>query len=554
MPPLSKIRLSPSVEIPTLEFASQGNAVLGIRGSGKTYSATWLAEQLFEQGIPFIAFDPIGVWRCLKLPGAGRGYPVVVAHPSTGDVPLTPESAPELVRAAMKSNVSLVIDLYAMQLSKADWRRIVESCMKVLLFENGEHGLRHIFIEEAAEFAPQRIQPDQGKVYATIESLARMGGNAQLGYTLINQRAEEVNKAVLELCDTLFLHRQKGRNSLTALSKWLDLGAKTETKKIIEGIAAAGTGEAYVWTRSSEKPLHVRMPRKNSFHPDREARSVRLGVEAVDVSEFVRSLNATLSEKAKVDADEANELKQLRKENEALEAENAHLKTNSDLPEAEVVRVPVFVNGEIAKLERCKREMEETIATMQAVLSDMQSALAAADRISNAAVVNTDFSAPMKPTPLKNGEKLLLQIGTGAEALLKTAAAHHPVLLSTSQLGTLAGYTPSTVRTYLPKLAGLMEHGAAGWKVTDEGWRKIGADKPKPKTKAQVQEAWLAGLSEGPRKILRTLIDAGGRSVSDETLQRVTGYTSSTIRTYLPILRRNRLIDERELRVSPDLI
>jgi hypothetical protein len=47
---------------------------------------------------------------------------------------------------------------------------------------------RHIFLEEAAEFAPQRIGHDQGSIYAEIEKLARMGGNAGLGYTLINQR------------------------------------------------------------------------------------------------------------------------------------------------------------------------------------------------------------------------------------------------------------------------------------------------------------------------------------------------------------------------------
>ena len=57
MPAKATIDLSPSVSIPTLEFASQGNAVLGIRGSGKTYSATWLAEQLHEQEIPFVAFE-----------------------------------------------------------------------------------------------------------------------------------------------------------------------------------------------------------------------------------------------------------------------------------------------------------------------------------------------------------------------------------------------------------------------------------------------------------------------------------------------------------------
>jgi polynucleotide 5'-kinase involved in rRNA processing len=40
--------------IPFVEFASQGNAILGIRDSGKTYTATWLAERLLDHGIPFV--------------------------------------------------------------------------------------------------------------------------------------------------------------------------------------------------------------------------------------------------------------------------------------------------------------------------------------------------------------------------------------------------------------------------------------------------------------------------------------------------------------------
>jgi ATP-dependent exoDNAse (exonuclease V) alpha subunit len=70
--------------------------------------------------------------------------------------------------------------------------------VRLLLYENKPYGLRHLFLEEAAEFVPQRIGPDQGYVYAEIEKLARMGGNASLGYTLVNQRAEEVNNEVLK--------------------------------------------------------------------------------------------------------------------------------------------------------------------------------------------------------------------------------------------------------------------------------------------------------------------------------------------------------------------
>ena len=200
-----------SFAVPLKEFATQGNAILGIRDSGKSYTATFLAEKLLDYGIPFVAFDPIGVWRCLKVPGSPglTGYNVVVAG-EDADLRLTPASATSIVKAAMQENISLVLDLYSMELSKRDWKAIVESCVRLLLYENKPHGLRHIFLEEAAEFAPQRIGPDQGSVYAEIEKLARMGGNAGLGYTLINQRAEEINKAVLELCDCLFLHPSEG--------------------------------------------------------------------------------------------------------------------------------------------------------------------------------------------------------------------------------------------------------------------------------------------------------------------------------------------------------
>ncbi len=287
------MKLSKHININPIEYASQGNAILGIRDSGKSYTATWLAEQLMESDIPIIAFDPIGVWRNLKIGKQGKGYPVVVAG-DNADLPLSPESAQNIVRAAMKENVSLVIDLYSMALSKADWKKIVEQSIRLLLYENKNCGLRHIFIEEAAEFCPQRVGPDQGRVYAEVEKLARMGGNASLGYTLINQRAEEVNKAVLELCDCLFLHRQKGRHSLTALGKWLDVADTSNSKEIINSLPSLVQGECWVWQQGSHNPERVKVPEKKTVHPDRRnPLSVTRGVPA-DVSMFVTRMKKSL--------------------------------------------------------------------------------------------------------------------------------------------------------------------------------------------------------------------------------------------------------------------
>ncbi len=287
------MKLSPTLSIDSIDYASQGNAILGIRNSGKSYTATYIAERLMDDGIPFIAFDPIGIWRYLKVGKKGAGYPVVVAG-ENGDLPLTPESAPDIVRAAMKENVSLVVDLYSMHLSKKDWRTIVEQCIRLLVYENKPCGLRHIFIEESAEFVPQVVQSEQGRVYAEIEKLARMGGNASLGYTLINQRAEQINKAVLELCDCLFLHRQKGRHSLTALGKWLEVADTKNAKAIINSLPSLEQGECWVWSEGSHDPQRIVIPEKKTVHPDRKNPLLSSAGITSDVSRFVDNMTTWL--------------------------------------------------------------------------------------------------------------------------------------------------------------------------------------------------------------------------------------------------------------------
>lgn len=284
-----------ALEINTTDLAAQGNAVLGIRDSGKTYTATYLAENMLDAGVPFVAFDPIGVWRFLRVGADGHeGYPVVVAGGEGGDIPLSADSAQNIVRAAMQENIALVLDLYSMNLSKADWRKIVETSIRVLLYENKRYGLRHVFIEEAAEFVPQVVRADMGRVYAEIEKLGRMGRNASLGFTLINQRAEEVNKAVLELCDCLFLHRQKGRHSLTALDKWLSIASTNNAKEIVKTLPGLDQGRCWVWMAGSNQPVFVKVPKKKTVHPDPKHQTDAKHQVTVDVSDFVKRMQSSL--------------------------------------------------------------------------------------------------------------------------------------------------------------------------------------------------------------------------------------------------------------------
>lgn len=288
-----------TLDIDPVAFAIAGNAALGIKDSGKTYGMTYVAEQLYLSGIPFITIDPIGVWRWLRVAGPGpdgRGFPIVVAGGEAGDLDLTPESAPLIVRAAMKNGVSLVLDLFSLSMSKADWRKIVMSTCNLLLYENKAYGLRHIFLEEAAEFVPQVVY--DGNVYSAVEKVVRMGGNSSLGITLINPRAEEVNKTVLELCENLFLFRQKGKNTLTSLRKWLAVADVADPKTITDTFSKLPTGECWAWVAMHEQPVRIKVQTKLSFHPNRRAQRGDLAAagKAVDVGEFVADMRAALAE------------------------------------------------------------------------------------------------------------------------------------------------------------------------------------------------------------------------------------------------------------------
>lgn len=356
------------LSIDPAEYGSQGNAFLGIRGSGKSYSATEMGEQLYDAGVPWFAFDPTDVWRFLRVPGAGKGYPIVVVGGKNGDLPLTVAGTPAIVRAAMQSGVSMVFNLHDVTLSKADWRRIVTQAVRTMLHENAEHGLRHVFIEEAAEFVPQR--PIDWDVYAEIEKMARVGGNSRLGYTLINQRSQEVAKAVLELCENVFLHRQRGKNALENMEKWLEVAGAEERKAIIDSMPNLPTGQCWAWIGGDnpQPPRLITVPTKNSFHPDRRVmrgEAIKTKAKPVDVGKFVAGMKGDL-EKI-VEEAKANDPATLKVEIRRLTAELAKKAAAETRPDREALQAEYqkgFADGiEWLDQRRIKRERatEETL-------------------------------------------------------------------------------------------------------------------------------------------------------------------------------------------------
>ncbi len=427
------MRLSENFIIPAQDYASQGNGILGIRDAGKTYTAIKAAEELLDCGIPIIVYDPVGVWKNLKFgTGKHKGYPVVVAGGEGSDIRLTPSNAVDIVRAAMKEGVSLVIDLYSPELiNKSTWIRIVQETVDVLMYENKSYPMRHIFLEEAAEFIPQRLQPQHARVYASLERLARMGRNARLGMTIINQRAEEVNKAILEICAMVLLHKQVGKNSLKSIQQWLELRQLDKVPEIIKSLPTLQQGECWA-IGMSDQPKRIQVSARNTFHPNpKKDNEPSAKIIKVDVSGFVEKLNKQL---------EPKQIKETKKPSGA-----APLSAKAD----EQIQLLRKTNASL--IERNK-ELEKTannrLNALKSILKIVQAqSLEQIEAVAqhHTAKISESRPAAFIPNPQRTIKKEPTgSLGKSSRTILKFLATFPDRAFSKQQIGISTGYSPGS--------------------------------------------------------------------------------------------------------------
>lgn len=258
-----------SIQMP-LTAATKTFAILAKRGAGKSYAAAVLAEEFHRNRIPFVVFDPIDVWWGLRLHWDGQrpGLPVVVFGQEHADLPLTPDMGPAIAAAVVQHNVTCVLSTFGMP--KRGQRKLIAEFAEELLRINTTP--RHIFIEEAHEFVPQRVTGEMGATFNAVSNLVVMGRNRGLGVTLINQRAATLNKDVLTQIDTLIALRNTAPQDRAALREWVEHhAAEGDFAAFLASLPSLPTGEGWLWSPEFLgvfERIHIR-PRR-TFHPDRE--------------------------------------------------------------------------------------------------------------------------------------------------------------------------------------------------------------------------------------------------------------------------------------------
>src|SRR3990167_5555574 len=277
-----------------INAATKTFAILAKRGAGKTYTAAVMAEEFYKCGIPFVVFDPIDVWWGLRLAANGKdkGLPIVVFGLEHADIKIDRDMGRKIAQAIVKDNISCVISTFGMP--KVAQRHLIAEFSEEIL--NITNTPRHIFIEEAHEFVPQRVTGAMGKTFSAVEALVVMGRNRGLGVTLINQRAATVNKDVLTQLDTLLAFQNVAPQDRKALKDWVEYqAAEGDFEKFMASLPSLPTGEGWIWSPEFMRIFQkIKIRTRETFHPDREKigdKFVMPELNQIDIQTFIEKFS-----------------------------------------------------------------------------------------------------------------------------------------------------------------------------------------------------------------------------------------------------------------------
>jgi len=555
------------------DAVTEAIALLGVRRGGKSNAAAVMAEEMYHAGLPWVGIDPKGDWWGLRssADGTGPGLAVPVFGGLHGDLPLAPEAGRLIAELIVSRNLTCILDVS--RFSKAGRVRFLADFAERLYELHQEAPqVRHIFLEEADKYVPQRVMADMARCVGAFSDLVRLGGAFGLGITLISQRSALINKDVLSEVEAMIPLRTPGPQDRKAIRDWMEHHALAG--ELVDSLPGLENGEAWI-SSSHWLPAHgmpalqkIRFRRRRTFDsgatpkPGETPRRPS-GIADIDLAAVSKQMAAVVEQAA------ASDPAALRKRVAELERKLAaggrdsaagdrtaariaelerELASARDQP-PERVEVPVVPPGDVAAFDQAVTAMRETADRIEL-------ALRTAPRpapVRAPAPAPVPHRAPERdPAPARTPALAPSPAGapgglTKAERAILTVLAQFPDGRTKIQIAILSGYSvkSSTFANAMSALrvAGLITRGMPA-QATQEGVAALGAAwEPLPSGSA-LTSYWMARLGRSERAILQSILDASPGTLDKAAIAAATGYsvTSSTFANALSRLRTLELI------------
>lgn len=545
-----------------LEIVTQPCGILARRGWGKTYTAKLLAEGMIRAGAQVVIVDPVGVWYGLTMSadGTGPGLEIPVLGGLHGDVELREGDAAAVARLVAEEGLTAVLDVSLM--SKAARQRFVARLAEGIFQGKKTHrSALHIILEEAQLFAPQRsARGDTAVMLGAVEDLCRLGRNVGIGYTLVSQRPQSVNKEVLNQVEVLIVGQISGPHERAAINDWV-VHQDFDVAAMVQELPSLQQGEAFFWSPSwLREARRIRVGQITTFDssstPVVGARDVKpVARPSVDPEALREALEAAGA------AEREEDPRDLRRRIAELERELVEPAE----PQVEFIEVPILSDEDRELLQ----ELRDTLDTiLDATAPDATARAPQAPRPPSATQAKAT-PQPARP-PATERKPVPTALATDAAQVDGLPKGEGRVLAAVVQLGgrvsgrravLMAGYSPrsSTARNILSGLRtrGLIEGSLTGELEATQEARIITSRVPSLPRGEELRRFWLEKVPGGaPRAVLEALIRVYPRELSPEEIEEATGYsaTSSTLRNAASRLRGFELVEGRgSIRASDDL-
>ena len=230
-----------------LDAATQKLAFMGRTGSGKTYAASKVAEEMLDAGIQVVILDPVGVWYGLRLAANGTdpGIAIPIFGGLHGDIPLEPTGGAVVANAIVDRKISAVIDVSQM-ISSEQMRFATAFATQFYERQKAAPSAVFMFLEECQEFIPQQPQQGEQHMLHAFQRMCKIGRNFGIGVGLISQRPQEIAKKVLNMTECFFAFQMTGPQERKAIRDYVS--EKGGDLDIVAELPKYAVGQCHVWS------------------------------------------------------------------------------------------------------------------------------------------------------------------------------------------------------------------------------------------------------------------------------------------------------------------
>lgn len=326
-----ELDIAPGLTLPADYVAGGSLAILGKRGSGKTFASRVLSEELFAAQVHLVILDPMGVFWGLRsgADGVSDGLPIPIFGGQHADAPLEPDAGTLMADLVVEERLSMILDISGFS-SRTQERNFASAFFDRLYRRN--HDLVHVIVDEADMFAPQRPRGQDAPLLATMENLVRRGRNRGIGVTMTSQRAATLNKDVLSQVDALVAMRVTAPQDRDAIREWVrGQGDEQLWATIAPSLPQLANGESWWWIPEKSILKRVTVRRTETFNssPTRKRGQARRSAKTfadVDLAAISERISASIERAKQTDPT------QLRKRITQLEADLAAARAATSAP------------------------------------------------------------------------------------------------------------------------------------------------------------------------------------------------------------------------------